>query len=245
MSRVILGWYMRFDVFAGLVAGFATVLSREWFSYAQDFLQQQVIREPERLKWKIEVAVAQLRLIAMDMAIGLAKMGKGEISFDQFIAEHGAVGTRIREWKTKMDPALQDSRYLVTYFTGARPLEPDDIVNPYIPGTIYRGPLFVMNVCIIDWYSIGLMHSYQAALTLRRPLSPELGPKALETCQLYEALEFYPWSPRGTVVAMQASLAMACLFLPREDRYSMWARRKLATIEANGRVMCNFSFNHV
>lgn len=234
MSRVILGWYMRFDVFAGLMGGFETVLSRQWFSYAKGFLQQQVAREPVNLSWKIELAIAQLRLIAMDMSTVFAKIGKGEITHDQFVCENDAVGKRIQDWKTKMDPALQDSRYLVTDFTGSRPVGPDDIVDPYIPGIIYSGPLFVMNVCLIDWYSIDLMHRYQTALTMQTQPGPELGVKAYESCQLFEAIEFYPESPPGTILALQASLGIACLFLPRDERHSMWGRRKLAAIEANG-----------
>ncbi len=232
-ARVILGWYIRFDVFAGLMGGFEMVLSREWFSNAEDFLQQQVTQEPSNLSWKIELAAAKLRLIAMDMSAVFAKIGKGEITFDQFIGENNAIRTRIQEWKTKMDPALQDSQHLVMDFTGARS-EIKSIVDPHIPGIIYKGPLFVMNVCWLVWYSIDLMHSYQTALTMQKQPSPQLGRMAYEACQLYEAVEFYPGSPPGSILALQASLVIAFLFLPRDDRHSMWARRKLATIEANG-----------
>ncbi|KUJ10276.1 uncharacterized protein LY89DRAFT_675133 [Mollisia scopiformis] len=236
MTRLILGWYMRFDVFAGLMAGFETVLSREWFSYAREFFQQKVAKEPECLDWKIELALAEHRLVATDMSLLFAKMGKGEIPFDKFILENETIGRRIREWKSSMDPALQDSRHLVTDFTGARPVDPDDIVDPYIPGVIYKGPLWVMNVAIIDWHSIDLMHQYQTALTLKSQPSAELEKKAYATCQLFEALEYSPHSPPGTVLASQASLGIACLFLPRDERHSMWARRKLATIESNGYI---------
>ncbi|CZR62407.1 related to C6 finger domain protein [Phialocephala subalpina] len=236
MTRLILGWYMRFDVFAGLMAGFETVLSREWFSYAHEFFRQQSMKEPEALDWKIELAIAQHRLVATDMSLLFAKKGKGEISHDQFLLENEAIGRRIAEWKSKMDPALQDSRYLVNDFSGARPVDPNDIVDPYIPGTIYSGPLWVMNVATIDWLSIDIMHKYQTALTLQTQPSAELGMKAYATCQLYEALEFWPHSPPGTVLACQASLGIACLFLPRDETHSMWARRKLATVESNGYI---------
>jgi len=147
--------------------GFETVLSRDWFSYAQEFFREQVAQEPENLDWKIESAIAQHRLVATDMSLLFARMGKGELSLDQFVQENESIGRRIEEWKSKMDPALQDSRYLVTDFSGARALDPDDIVNPYLPGVIFSGPLRVMNVTNIDWYSIDLMHKYQTALTLR------------------------------------------------------------------------------
>lgn len=234
ITRVILGWYMRFDVFAGLMGGFETVLSREWFSYAQEFFQQQINREPDNLVWKIEESIAHLRLIAMDMSNLFAKMGKGEISREQFMQDNEIMGRRIANWKAKMDPALQDSRHLVTDFSGAPPLDPDDIVDPYLPGTIYSGPLWVVNLSTLDWYSIDLMHKYQTALTMQTQPSAELGLKAYASCQLFEAIEFFPGSPKGSMLATQASLGISCLFLPRDPKHAMWARRKLAAIESNG-----------
>lgn len=234
ISRVILGWYMRFDVFAGLLGGFDMVLSREWFSSSQEFCQQQVIMEPTNLDWKIELAIAKLRLVAMDMGKVFARIGKGEISFDQFIQENEAVGRRIDAWKTEMDPALQDERYLVNDFSDARHVDLNDIVNPYIPGKIFYGPLWTMNVSTIDWHSIWLMHKYQSALIMQMQPSPELGEKAFDCCRLLESVEFFPGSPPGTIVAMQASLGIAALFLPRDEVHSMWVRRKLASIESQG-----------
>lgn len=150
MSRIILGWYMRFDVFAGLMGGFETVLSREWFSSTYEFFQRQIESEPTRLKWKIDASIAKHRLLATDMSLLLVRMGKGELSIDQFMSENSEIGRRIEDWKTKMDPALQDKRFIVTDFSGARPRDPDSIVDPYLPGIIYNGPLWVMNLAMID-----------------------------------------------------------------------------------------------
>lgn len=216
------------------MAGFETVLSRGWFSHQQEFFQHQVTKEPDVLDWKIEFVLAQLRLIATDMSLLFAKRGKGEVSDQEFQVENDRIARRIEEWETKMDPALRDPRYSVTDFSGARELDPGDIVNPYTPGVIYSGPLFVTNIAMIDWYAIALMHKYQTALLTQTQPSPDLGVKAYATCQLFEALEFWPESPPGTVVASQASLGIACLFLPKDKRHSMWARRKFATIECHG-----------
>lgn len=234
MTRVILGWYMRFDVFAGLMGGFETVLSRQWFSYSYEFFQHQAATELENLDWKIETAIAQYRLLATDMSLLFAKMGKGAVSHERFLVENDMIRKRIEEWQTKMDPALQDSRYLVTDFPNRRPFESDDIVDPYLPGILYSGPLWVMNGATLDWISIDLMHRYQTALTTQTQPSAELGIMAYRTCQLFEACEYYPGSPPGTVLALQASLGIASLFLPKDEKHSMWARRKLATIESHG-----------
>lgn len=239
MTRTVLAWYMRFDVFAGLLGGFQTVLSRDWFSYAHEFFRQQVIKEPDILSWRVENALSQYRLLAMDMSLLFARMGKGEITRDQFVVENDVISQKIEDWKTKMDPALQDRRYLVTEFTDARPLDLDDIVDPYQKDTLYTGPLWVMNIANIDWISIDIMHKYQTALTLGLQPAAELVTKAYASCQLFEAVQYFSGSPPGTLIACQASLGIACLFLPRDSRHAMWARHKLAAIEAMGQVYHN------
>lgn len=108
MSRIILGWYMRFDVFASLMGGFETVLSREWFSESFNFFASMTQAEPEVIHWKIQAALAQTRLLATDMSLLFSQIGKGEISLAQFDHENGELGARISNWKAKMDPALED-----------------------------------------------------------------------------------------------------------------------------------------
>lgn len=78
------------------------------------------------------------------------------------------------------------------------------------------------------------MLRYQTALILKTEPGDELQQIAYKTCQLFEALENWPGSPPGTVIASQASLGIACLFLPRDNRHAMWARRKFALIESHG-----------
>lgn len=240
LTRMIFGWYARFDVFAGLMGGFETVLSREWFSGAREYFAKRIREEPDNVNCKIEEAVSSTRLIAMDMSILFAKKGKGEISHEQFLVENEILRNRISDWREKMDPALQDPQWRVTDFSGAPPPDPNDIVDPYIPGTLYYGPLWSMSKAMIDWYSIDLMHKYQTAVTLQSLPSKELAMGAYASCQLFEAIEYWPGSPKGSIIACQASLGIASLFLPRDKQHSMWCRRKLAVIESLGFVSRNF-----
>lgn len=235
-SRVILGWYTRFDVFAGLMGGFETVLDREWFKYAQDYCTQQVQQQPQDLEWKIEHALALQRLIATDMSLLFSKNGKGEITTEEFIQENGLITARLNNWKIGMDPELQDPAYLVTDYSGAREVDPDDIVDPYLKGTLYHGRLWAMNFANLDVAALTLMHKYRTALFMKTETSRDLAMKAFEVCQLFEAIEFYPGGPKGAILAAQASIAIACLFLPRDETHAMWSRRKFATIECNGYV---------
>lgn len=126
------------------------------------------------------------------------------------------------------------SRYAIVDFGDALPHDPNDIVNPYIPGVLFDGPLWAMNIASLDWQSVDLMHRYQTSMITKTQPDIEVVRKAYESCQLFEAMELSPSSPPGTILACQASLGISCLFLPRDEKHAMWARRKLALIERNG-----------
>lgn len=234
LSRTLLEWYIRFDVFAGLLGGYQTVLSRDWLASGLQFHTQQANSEPKNLLWKIFAKQWQYRLLAMDMALLFGRMGKGDISSKQFEIENAALSKRMAEWKTKMDPALQDRQYLVHDFDDVPDPIDKKLIDPWQAGYFYKGPLFPMNIAMLDWFSIATMHQYQTAQITQTAPGPELTKQAYKSCQLYEALELWPESPKGTILCIQASLGISLLFLPRDDRHAMWGRRKFASIEANG-----------
>lgn len=173
----------------------------------------------------------------MDMSVLFNMIGKGLISKEEFIIKNQELAKEIADWKESIDPAIQDPRYLVTDYSNAPPLDPQSIVNPYRPGILYGGPLWAINISTIDWYALDLMHQYQTALILGTSgPNHALTRRAFCTCELFEAIENWPGSPKGSVIGAQASLGIASLFLPRDARHSMWVRRKFATIESNGFV---------
>lgn len=226
-------------------------MSREWFSKPREYLQYRAHEDSGDINWKIEEAFASARLIAMDMSILFSKMGKREIPFDQFMAENEVIGKQLAEWKDNMDPALKDPRWLVKDFSGGPPRDPEnDIVDPYLQNTLYHGPLWATNQMMIDWYAVELMHKYQTALILQTQPSKELAMASYASCQLFEAIEYWPNSPKGSVIACQATLGIAALFLPQDNQHYMWCRRKLAVVEALGFVLlpifsdtANYIFN--
>ena len=64
--------------------------------------------------------------------------------------------------------------------------------------------------------------------------SPALESLAIKICQMVEAMVRYHDTPSGSLIAFQASIVFAALFLPKEQQYAMWARRKFAAIERSG-----------
>ncbi|MCJ1284509.1 hypothetical protein MMC26_003842 [Xylographa opegraphella] len=235
-SRKILGWYTRFDIFAGLMSGDKTVLSREWIAASEVFYTSLANNEPSNLDYQIESNIAMHRLIAIDMTLLFARLPRGDISMADFHVENDLVARRICNLQQQLAPLLAKDEYRVWTFDEAAERDPNDIVDPYVPGLLFHGPLFTINYIKINWYAIETMHRYQTSAILQQPPPPDLYRLALEQCRLLEAIEYWSGSPAGAVLPAQASLAMNCLFLPRDEKHIMWCRRKLAKIESMGYI---------
>ena len=232
IQRVVIGWYTRFDIIAGLLSGSEMVLGREWFQACHQHYVERIKLDPNDLGCRIEEKQAETRLLALDMALLIAKRTKGSITLEDFMQEDGLLSRRIAAWYNEMDPLLRDPAHEIK-LEGQR--EPKDVVNPFEPGLIYQGPLWSMNFVLIDWYGVDLMHRYQTALALKQsPASCELEAIAMKSCMMIEAMQRWPGSPKGTMVESQASLVINSLFFPKDLDHNMWIRRKLAAVECQG-----------
>ncbi|THV46369.1 hypothetical protein BGAL_0392g00080 [Botrytis galanthina] len=239
IGRAIFGWYTRFDVMAGIMGGFDASISREWFSYAQEYFKNRIAQEPDNLVWKLEHQSSAMRLVGKDMSTLFAKQGKGEITHEQFIFENAKMAQRMKDWKDNMDPALLDSRYLVTDFP---PAQPGSLFDPCMPGLLYRGPLWAINIDSMDRYAVALMHGLHTAQAMQMPPDFEVMNRLSEDlCQMYEAILHHPETPKGAAVGLQGGLGIAVFFLSKDETYNMWMRRKLATIESQGFIQ-TFAF---
>ncbi|KAJ4011664.1 hypothetical protein NW752_008672 [Fusarium irregulare] len=236
VGRMCLSWYARFDSFVALMGGFPTDLPREWFQAMLDFYKSGVAANPEEVHWKIDEWSAQLRLISYDMSILFARGSRGQISPEDFVKEHELINQRLIDWKEKRDPALQDSKYLVRDFPPPETLDPEDFVNPYTVGILYERPLFDVTVLCAEWNSIMIMHKCQSSGMRPDQLFADLNRHAYRTCQYFETLEFWPSTPRGVLVLIQACIAIAALFCPQDARHHMWFRRKFALLETMGYI---------
>ncbi|RBR08248.1 uncharacterized protein FIESC28_10317 [Fusarium coffeatum] len=236
VGRMCLSWYARFDSFVALMGGFPTDLPREWFQAMLDFYKSGVAANPEEVHWKIDEWSAQLRLISYDMSILFARGSRGQISPEDFVKEHELINQRLIDWKEKRDPALQDSKYLVRDFPPPETLDPEDFVNPYTVGILYERPLFDVTVLCAEWNSIMIMHKCQSSGMRPDQLFADLNRHAYRTCQYFETLEFWPSTPRGVLVLIQACIAIAALFCPQDAQHHMWFRRKFALLETMGYI---------
>jgi hypothetical protein len=234
VGRAALMWYERFDVFIGIMGSFGTSLSQEWFSAPVEYYESRAAADPNNVGWKIETCSARLRLASMEMALLYAKGAKKEITEEEYIAEHRRITVFWEGWRNTWDPALSDAAYLVNDLPGSETPNPDNIVDPYAPGILFRPPLFASTLLKCEYHSVALMHGSQNARELTEEDRARLMEHAYAILQVGETVELWPQSPPGSLVILHSCLAIAALFVRRDPKHHMWMRRKFALLETLG-----------
>ena len=234
LRRKVLSWYSRFDLFAGFMSGCEPVLGREWLAAQKNYYTEHASQHPKSIECKLEEATANHRLVAIDMAMLFAKLPRRAITVEQFRRDNELLAVRVRNLREELELLLSYDQYIIESFEGAPERDEEDIVGPYRSGDLRRGPLWGVNFLKLDWLGTSIMHTYQTALILQEPPPPGLVNLALEVCRLFEAIQYWPGSTPGSILSAQAALGIAVVFLPKDDRHTMWCRKKLAAVESHG-----------
>ncbi|PYH47518.1 C6 finger domain protein [Aspergillus saccharolyticus JOP 1030-1] len=229
-------WYARFDVVAGILAGNEAILSRDWYVAKEEYDAQQAADDPSNVDKQLAWASSINRRFGLEMASLYAKLSRGMIPIEEFMVQNELLGQTLERMKAIL-VRLQDSEYTVQDYPHRVPLTEDDIVDPYVPGGMQCGPLWEANFVWIDYLSTKAMYKYQSFLALRQTSMAELADLSLEQCRLMESVDRWPGKENGAILAFKNSVGMAAMFLPREDKYIMWARRKFASLEQQGYVV--------
>ena len=234
LRRKILAWYSRFDLFCGFMSGSEPLLGREWLAANMLYYSERAVQHPESTELKLEAAGASHPLVAIDMALLFGKLPRGAITLEQFRTDNELLALRIQNMKEEMEPLLSDGSYIVKLFKGTPQRDEEDIVDPYGPGGLRQNPLWGVNFLMMDWLGLSIMHTYQTALILQQAPPPGLRNLALEQCRLFEAIQYWPNSDPGSMLSAQAGLGIAVVFLPIDEHYITWSRKKLAAVESQG-----------
>lgn len=216
------------------MAGYELLLGRDWFCVNDDYYRQQLSQDSQNIDLRIQSAMARHRLTAVDMTVLFTRMSRGEMTVEDFMQDNALITQRIGTWMSDIKPLLNDPRYLVTSFGGARQQDPDGSVNPYMREGSYQRNRWFVNLLQLDWTAMGIMHEGQTALILQQQPPLKLQQLASEICRLLEAVEHWPHSPPGAVVRAQAALGLAAPYLPKVEKYTMWCRQRLARFEGLG-----------
>ncbi|KAE8151294.1 putative Zn(II)2Cys6 transcription factor [Aspergillus avenaceus] len=228
-------WYARFDVTSGILAGNEMVLGREWYMTKEIHDAHEAASHPGDTLKNLRYAASILRRFGLEMASLYAKLSRGIMPIDEFIAENDKLDHLLDKVKSVLD-TFHGSEYTVWDFPNKQPLTEDDIVDPYVPGSIYRGPLWDVNVLWADYYATKSMFKYQSLLSLKQSSFSELEDVATTLCRLIETLTRWPEKGNGWIFPLKNSIGMACLFGPKDSKTIMWGRHKYAMLERSGFV---------
>lgn len=226
-------WYARFDVVAGILAGTEAILSRDWYIAKEEYDAEQAALYPEDPNKQLVLVASINRRFGLDMASLYAKLSRGMIPMDEFAEQNERLGQTMERAKNILRQ-FENSEYVVRSYPNHQPLTDDDIVDPYVPGVLHRGPLWDANYAWIDLLSTDTMFKYQTMLSLKQPLLPELQSLAIDQCRLIETIDRWPDKENGYCIGFKNSVGMAGMFLPKDDKHQMWTRRKMALMEQNG-----------
>ncbi|KAJ6012072.1 hypothetical protein N7499_012957 [Penicillium canescens] len=226
-------WYARFDVVVGILAGTETVLNRDWYLLKEQYDADQAAIYPDEPSKQLALVASINRRFGLDMASLYAKLSRGMVSMEQFAAQNEQLGLMIEHAKAILR-TFDDYEYKVQEFPHQLPLTEDDVTDPYAPGGLHRGPLWDFNYAWIDILSTETMYRYQAMLVLGQNQLPDLQELAEEQCRLIETMDRWPHKDNGYCIMFKNSIGIASMFLPKERKYQMWSRRKMALMEQNG-----------
>ena len=232
--RKLLMWYSHFDLVASFLSSCAPSLGKEWFHAIHNYNTMQVEQHPTDIDPKIMVLQSKHKLLAMDMAMLFHQLAKKQMNIADFMTEQQQICEAIRRERTDLDPMLTNPQHLRQPFRDAP--SPNSIVQPYVPGQLYTGPLWQVNFFTMDSLSMEMMHKIQVAKMTGRDLPPEVRQIALDICRIFEIIEHWQGSPPGAIFSCHAALAIAALVLANDQKHIMWCRRKFALIESKGYV---------
>lgn len=237
--RKIISWYIRFDLFAGFLSGYETVLDREWHVACMDFYLRQARDRPKDLGSLFEEKFAKSRVMALDVALLFARKAKGTLSDEDFASGLTQLETDLTELQTELETSFEDSRTYVIDFPKAPAQESEEnLMNFTDPEFLWADELFTWNFILIDFWAIHLIFKTQVAqINPSMQVGIELSQLSFKICKMFEALQYCDQDTTAMILGAQASLGMAAACLPKEDRYTMWCRKKYSTVESCGYVM--------
>ncbi|KAF2721947.1 hypothetical protein K431DRAFT_62442 [Polychaeton citri CBS 116435] len=234
--RKIIGWYIRFDLFAGIMGGGETVLGRDWFAAVAGFYERQARAKPQDLGARFEDWSARSRLLATDATLLFAQNNMENISKENFSQGLQQLSAAFESFGSEIESTFIDPAYFVESLPKAPPPSEDDITDFRDPHTLLAGEYFTINIILMDHWAMLLMFKYQTAMALGQMPGPDFVELALKKCKMFEAVQYYDRGGSGVILSLQASIGIAALFLPKDARHTDWCRRKFALIEQKGYI---------
>lgn len=231
-NRTIFNWFMHFDVIASMMAGHQTALPQEWSEANLAFVCDLNKKDPDNIPVKVYLAMCEFQELAVEASIMTAKRSANQMTLEEFVEESEKMLSRCDGWRKRLDPMI---------LSNAVKLQPksygeEELVCPVDPAPLYVGVRWGVNFMLLDYYGLLILLNHQRAITNNADLSladsKTLADYASKICEIIAAMEAYPDTPAGSILAAQAPIGLAALWVPFE--YRSWMQRQLANCEQLG-----------
>jgi hypothetical protein len=224
--RVVFNWFGHFDLIAAMMAGHKATVTAEW----QDKNHEAVIRllqeNPDSVALKLDRIGCQLRDLALQISMMTAGRAQGTLSIEEFGIFSQEMLQKLHDWYNSFVPEFLRGAEIVQAAEGC----------PFKPAPIYKNDKWMVNFLVLDYYGLVIVLNHQIALTNGGPQSqdPSLADYAIKIAEILAALEAYPQTKAGALLAAQAPIGLAAMWLPNGPNYWQWMQRQLAKIEKMG-----------
>ncbi|CAK1361505.1 uncharacterized protein RHO25_004916 [Cercospora beticola] len=189
-----------------------TTLDRQWLAASADFYNRQFEDKPEDRGAQFQSYFATLRLLATDVAILFAGKAEKAISDKTFGAGIKSLSKELVEFGHTIKNAFIDTSHFLI------------------------GDWVTLDFVLMEYMAIEITFKYQLGIASRQPLSAKLARIAIKMARLFDAIQYNHKGVQNAVLSCRAGLGIISLFIPKQDRYNWWCRRKFACIEQLGYI---------
>ncbi|KAM3497380.1 hypothetical protein MY10362_009269 [Beauveria mimosiformis] len=237
IGQICLTWYSRFDAGVSFLRLTRSKLSRNWLSDAAAYYGEKIKQEPNEIRWRAEERLIRLNIIRYDVSVLFSHAADGEMLDSKFSEEHEQLAIQLMRWRDTWDSSLTAPDYAVCDYSWRRPApDADDIVDSCEPGVLFHPPLLSSTIVLVEWHSLIILHKSLAKTIPREKLMADLLLHSYAVCQLFEALGYWPATPKGVVSGLGVFMPLVSFFLPRDTRHRVWLWRKFALLETMGSI---------
>jgi len=233
--RTVCNWFMHFDLLAALMAGHEPTCGPEWSWKNREVIAALQRAKPDDLVLRLEEAMCAFRDLSLQISQLTADRAAGVLTIQDFGFLSEEMLKKCFEWRNDLHPSILE---------GAETVHPsskvaaDVPVCPFKPAPLYKGDRWAVNFLILDYYGIIIVLKHQIASTSSDDHDPSSDPSlqeyAIKICEILAAIEAYTETPRGSLLAAQAPIGLAALWLPDRHNYRRWMQYQLAKEEKMG-----------
>lgn len=238
-GRLVYAWFSRLDLYAAMMAGRVTTLSIDWSEANRKALQMEADSNPHCLELQAEFAYGKLRDLAFAVADLTAQKAKDAYDPHLLEEEGRKLQGEFQHWYETLNPSLANSMTTVR----EQSLDPEKYC-PFLPADIYVGGAWSMNMLMCDYYGLTLMLAQQM-MASHEGMEHILSDYGIKICQIVGGMDVYQQNPSGWLLTVEASLALASIWVPPNSEYRAWIRKQLASIEATGYVHFSESISRI